>query len=696
MIESSIVINEGTTFMVTDSRGNVPNGTPLGLFKSDTRYLNLYLLRVNGQELLPISHTRKGYIARVSLINPAISADGRMVPEGSLRILRTMSISTNFYETISIKNTNDFPVKLEISLSFDADFLDIFEVKGISALKKGMRAIIKGEEGKNAILLRYKGFDRVIRRTELVFRPTPEIRRDTANFNLEMAPYGTKEINVEAIMTMGSVPIIRQEYAEARKESEASYDRWQRGLTRISTDSEPMNNAIDTCIMDLRSLIINTKEGLLVPAAGIPWFDTIFGRDSLITSFQTLMLNPGLSASTLRYLTLYQGAGVDTVTEGQPGKILHEIRGGELASLYHTQYKPYYGSIDSTPLYLILLSEYHKWTGDDTLISALKPGAEAAARWIDDYGDIDKDGFIEYFHRPDQARLISLDNQGWKDSNDSIVFSDGKLAEPPIALSEVQGYAYDARRRFAALYPGSGVGKRMDAGSVPLKEKYNREFWMPEKEFFAEALDRDKRQVDSITSNPCRGLWSEIIEPVKARKLVGRIFQEDMYSGWGIRTLASSERAYGPRSYHNGPIWPHDNSIIAWGLKKYGYTEEANRIITSLIDACKYFDYRLPELFCGYPRRKGHAPVIYHSTCSPEAWASGSIMLFLQTMLGLYPDAPGGVLYVKPSLPEWINRVTLKNMVVGGERVSIEFKKVKGVTTFDIIGKKGRVRVEPL
>jgi glycogen debranching enzyme len=689
MAASSIVINEGTTFMVTDSRGNVPKGTPLGLFKSDTRYLNSYLLRVNGRELIPAGHDRKGFIAHISLVNPAIRTDGTVIPEGSLHFLRTISISTNFYETISIENTNDFAVKVEVSLSFDADFLDVFEVKGISAGKKGLRGVTRGIEG-NAAILRYEGLDHIIRQTELFFRPVPEIRQDTVYFSLEITPDETKEIAVEGIMTVGSVPIIRQEYAEARKESEAHYDRWQRGLAGISTDSELLNNAIETCIMDLRSLIINTKEGLLVPAAGIPWFDTIFGRDSLITCFQTLMLNPGLSASTLRYLTLYQGTGSSTVTEEQPGKILHEIRGGELASLHHLLYKPYYGSIDSTPLYLILLSEYHKWTGDDGLVSELRPGAEAAARWIDDYGDLDKDGFIEYFHRPDRDQLISLENQGWKDSSNSIVFADGRLARPPIALSEVQGYAYDARRRFAALYKGELTG------ADQLKEKYDRAFWMPEKEYFAEALDRDKRQVDSITSNPCRGLWSEIVEPARAGKLVGRIFREDMYSGWGIRTLASSEKAYDPRSYHDGAVWPHDNSIIAWGLKKYGYAEEANRIITSLLEACKYFDYRLPELFCGYPRKEGQAPVMYHSTCNPEAWASGSIILFIQAMLGLYPDAPNGVLYVRPSLPGWLNRVTLKNMAVGGERISIEFKKIKGVTTFDVIGKKGRIRVEQL
>ena len=692
MVDGTIVINEGTTFMVTDSSGNVPKGTPLGLFRSDTRYLDLYILQVDGKPLIPLSFTRKGYIANISLTNPETEGDGHTIPEGTLHILRTMFISTNFYEKMFIKNTNNFPVKLKLSLSYDTDFRDIFEVKGITQRKRGLRAIIEGDEGKN-IILRYEGLDNVIRRTEFYFKPAPEIFWDTAIFHLDIAPYETREIDVEVVMTLGGVPVIRQEYVTAKKEIEESYDRWQHGLTQISTDSELMNNVVETCILDLRSLIINTKKDLLVPAAGIPWYDTIFGRDSLITCFQTLMLNPSLSASTLRFLTLYQGTKVDSWTDEQPGKILHEIREGELANLHHIPHTPYYGTIDATMLYLILMSEYYKWTGDAKLLSDLKLGAEAAVNWIDSYGDIDKDGFVEYIR---MSERLGLQNQGWKDSHNSIVFSNGTLAQPPIALAEVQGYAYDAKRRFAEMYPDSDLAKKVMSESDQLKDKYNKAFWLPQKNFYAEALDRDKREVDSITSNPCHNLWSGILTPQRAGVVARRILEPDMYTGWGIRTLASSETAYDPQSYHNGSVWPHDNSILSWGLKKYGYAEESNIIITSLIEASRHFDYRLPELFCGYPRKDAEAPVIYHSTCSPQAWASGSIVLFMQTMLGLFPDAPNNVLYVKPSLPEWINLVTIKNMVVGGEKISIEFKRADGKTTFDVIGKTGKIRVEGL
>jgi glycogen debranching enzyme len=403
------------------------------------------------------------------------------------------------------------------------------------------------------------------------------------------------------------------------------------------------------------------------------------------------MLNPSLSASTLRFLTLYQGTKVDTWTDEQPGKILHEIREGELANLHHIPHTPYYGTIDATLLYLILLSEQHRWTGDAKLLSDLKLGAEAAMSWADSYGDIDRDGFVEYIRLSER---LGLQNQGWKDSHNSIVFADGTLATPPIALSEVQGYEYDAKRRFAELYPYEG--KKYLPECAPLREKYNDVFWMEDKSFFAEALDKDKRKVDSITSNPCHGFWSGIMDAPKAQIVAKRIMEPDMFSGWGIRTLSSGEVAYDPQSYHNGSVWPHDNSLIAWGLKKYGYAEEANAIITALLEASKHFDYRLPELFCGYPKEADKAPVIYHSTCSPQAWASGSIILFIQTMLGLYPDAPNNVLYVKPTLPDWLKLVTVKNMVVGGERISIEFRRVNGVTTFDTIGKTGRIRVEGL
>jgi glycogen debranching enzyme len=691
-MDGTIVINEGTTFMVTDGSGNVPRGTPLGLFRSDTRYLNLYLLQLNDKQLIPLSFTRKGYIANISLTNPEIAGNGQPIPEGTLHILRTMFISTNFYEKMFIKNTNGFPVKLKLSLSYDTDFKDIFEVKGISLHRKGLRAIIEGEEGKN-VILRYEGLDNVIRRTEFYFKPTPDIYWDTAIFDLELAPYETREVDVEVVMTLGGVPVIRQEYVTAKKEIEESYDRWQRGLTQISTDNEVMNNVIETCILDLRSLIINTKKDLLVPAAGIPWYDTIFGRDSLITCFQTLMLNPSLSASTLRFLTLYQGTKVDTWTDEQPGKILHEIREGELANLHHIPHTPYYGTIDATLLYLILMSEYYRWTGDLRLLSDLRLGAEAAVKWIDDYGDIDRDGFVEYIR---MSERLGLQNQGWKDSHNSVVFSNGTLAAPPIALSEVQGYTYDARRRFAELYPDAEYSKKLLPDSAHLKDQYNDVFWLSDKNYFAEALDKDKRRVDSVTSNPCHGFWSGILSKPRAELLAKRIMEPDMYSGWGIRTLASGEVAYDPQSYHNGSVWPHDNSIIAWGLKKYGYSDEANKIITSLVEASKHFEYRLPELFCGYPRKGDEPPAIYHSTCSPQAWASGSIVLFLQTMLGLYPDAPNGVLYVKPVLPEWIKLVTVKNMVVGGEKISIEFRRVNGLTTFDTIGKTRKIRVEAL
>lgn len=691
-MNETIVINEGTTFMVTDSGGNVLRGTPLGLFRSDTRYLNLYQLEINGKSMIPLSFTRKGYIANISLTNPELASEEKTVPEGTLHILRTMFISSNFYEKMFIKNTNSFPVKIKLALSYDTDFKDIFEVKGINYSRRGLRAIIEGEDGKN-VILRYEGLDNIIRRTEFYFNPAPEIFWDTAHFDLEVAPYETKEVDVEVVMTLGGVPVMRQEYVTAKKEIEESYERWQKALTQISTDSDVMNNVLETCILDLRSLIINTKKDLLVPAAGIPWYDTIFGRDSLITSFQTLMLNPELSQSTLRFLTIYQGSKIDTWTDEQPGKILHEIREGELANLHHIPHTPYYGTIDATLLYLILMSEYYKWTGDEKLLSDLKAGAEAAVMWMDEYGDIDKDGYVEYIRMSEKLGLL---NQGWKDSHNSIVFSDGRLAQPPIALSEVQGYAYDAKQRFAAMFPDTDLGRRSAAESVSLKDKYNVNFWLPKKEYFAEALDKDKSLVDSITSNPCHGFWSGIMEPLKAERVSKRIFQEDMFSGWGIRTLSSGETAYDPQSYHNGSIWPHDNSIIAWGLKKYGYAEESNRIITSLIDASKHFDYRLPELFCGYPRTGDQSPVIYHSTCSPQAWASGSIVMFMQTMLGLYPDAPNNVLYVKPTLPDWLHLVTVKNMIVGGEKISIEFKQVNGRTTFDTISKTGKIRVEGL
>lgn len=691
-MKETIVINEGTTFMVTDNCGNVPRGTPLGLFRSDTRYLNHYILKVNGTDLVPLSFTRKGYIANISLTNPELPMEGQCVPEGTLHILRTMFISSNFYEKLFIKNTNSFPVKLFLTLSYDTDFRDIFEVKSIEHPRRGLRAIMEGDGGGN-IILRYEGLDNIIRRTEFYFKPAPDIFWDKAVFNVEVAPYETKEVDIEIVMSIGGVPVIRQDFVVAKREIEQSYDQWQKMLTQITTDNDHMNNIIETCILDLRSLIIQTKKGLLVPAAGIPWYDTIFGRDSLITSMQTLMLNPTLARSTLSFLTIYQGNKVDAWKDEQPGKILHEIREGELANLKHIPHTPYYGTIDATMLYIILMSEYYRWTGDIAILSDIRSGAESALMWMSEYGDMDKDGYIEYKR---MSEKLGLTNQGWKDSHDSIVFSDGKIAQPPIALCEVQAYAYDAKKRYVEMFPESDIARIAGKEADILRSRFNDDFWMENKAFYAEALDFEKRSVDSITSNPGQCFFSGVLDERKAGLVAKRLMEDDMFSGWGIRTLSSKEKAFDPQSYHNGSVWPHDNSLIAWGLKKCGYANEANHVISSLIDACKFFDNRLPELFCGYQRVNGQPPIIYHETCSPQAWASGSIILFIQTMLGLYPDAPANILYVKPTLPGWLKYVTVKNLKVGPESVNLEFRRVNGTTTFDVIGKTGKIKVEGL
>ncbi|HKF85474.1 MAG TPA: amylo-alpha-1,6-glucosidase, partial [Candidatus Limnocylindrales bacterium] len=469
----------------------------------------------------------------------------------------------------------------------------------------------------------------------------------------------------------------------------ASYRDWNRGFAEIRTDNELFNLAILRSAGDLR-LLVNDGPG---PdehylAAGVPWFTTLFGRDALLTSFQALAVRPQIAVDTLETLAAYQAADEDAERDMEPGKILHELRSGEMARHGETPHRPYYGTVDATPLWLVLLGATFDWTGDRALVDRLWPNALRALEWIDRYGDRDGDGFVEYERRSDRGLL----NQGWKDSSDGIRDRHGRLARTPIALAEVQGYVFDAKLRIAGLARMRGetdLATRLEAEAERLRQRFEEAFWSEDQGFYAMALDGDKRQADAIGSNAGQCLWTGIVSPERASRVVERLMAPDMFTGWGIRTYASGQAGYNPIGYHTGTVWPHDSSLIAAGFKRYGFQGEANRLCGRIFEASQHFsEFRLPELFCGFDREVSPVPVPYPVACSPQAWAAGSIFLFLETMLGLRPHAVAGELeLVRPELPDWLTKVTITNLRLGDADVDLLVHRWRGGTSAEVIRK---------
>ncbi|MGE5707565.1 MAG: amylo-alpha-1,6-glucosidase, partial [Bacteroidota bacterium] len=464
--------------------------------------------------------------------------------------------------------------------------------------------------------------------------------------------------------------------------------------SQLSTDNAIFNLVLERGVIDLACLTTFHPTGPFLEA-GVPWYTSPFGRDAILTAYQTLMLGSKLAKGVLRYLAAFQGKKDDPFRDEEPGKILHERRFGELASLREIPQTEYYGSIDSTVLFLILLSETFRWTGDLAFVRELWDAVEGALMWIDAYGDLDGDGFVEYETRSE----LGLVNQAWKDSGNSVIFPDASLAETPIAMAEVQGYVYDAKRRTAELCYLMDLrilGDRLVKEAEELKAKFNQDFWCEEDGFYAEALDGKKRKVNTMTSNVGQALWSGIIDMERVPTLVQHLMAPDMFNGWGIRTLSAASPVYNPLSYHNGTVWPHDNSLIAKGFADHGFKEEAVTLMDSLFQTALHFDYyRLPELFCGFGRSvEFSAPVPYPVACSSQSWAAGSTFLLLQSALGLVPDAANSALHViTPMLPPWLEEVNLTNLQVGESTLDLQFMQVNGITTVRVLSKQGKLKV---
>lgn len=700
LASKTLAVKEGETFLYSDLEGNLDHGGDygLGLYSKDTRFLSHFRMTVSGRDpVLLSSSSERAYMSYVDLTNPDLyEGEVLSVPQQTLNIRRIRAINGRLFERVRVKNYNAFAVSIDLEFVFGADFADIFEVRGMLQEQHAPPEDPTVVDGR--IEFGADGLDRVRRVTRIAFGAQPDVltvegRLVTAIFRVHLGPFQTKLVGMTIEPVIGDAEPPGADFDVAVHELRRSYEEWERESTQIVTDNELFNQLLDRSLRDLRALYTETGGGSIL-AAGIPWYVTVFGRDALIASHQLLMVNPRPAREALELLASHQGTRVDDWRDEQPGKILHEVRQGELAGAGVVPHTPYFGSVDSTPWFVILYAQHLRWTGDVAFAERLLPAVESALEWIDRYGDLDGDGFVEYLSRSPRG----IRNQGWKDSHDSMVHADGRMAEPPIALSEVQGYVYLAKTRMADVYGVLGRtedSRRLQDEADLLKQRFNEAFWMEDEKYFAAALDADKRQVRTVMSNPGHGLYCNIVDEEKAIALAKRLLAPDMFSGWGIRTMSKAAAAYNPMSYHNGSVWPHDNALIAAGLKRYGFARSTNRVATALFDAAIQADYlRLPELFCGFTRRTPNRPVSYPVACSPQAWAAGSPFLMLQAMLGISARAHENLLTVnKPHLPTWLNTVEVRNLSVGESRISLVFRREGEITSFSLLSREGDLRV---
>jgi glycogen debranching enzyme len=691
-----LIVKEGELFVYSDEEGHIPafEHSPLGLYFRDTRFLSRYEMTLGGKAPVLLSSTaERNYVCSIEFTNlETKGADGRRIPQTTIHVRRTRLISDRVYEVLRIKNHYGEPVELTVELTFDADFADMFEVRGHRRRKHGTRLAPKFAD--DTLTLAYYGLDEVLRKTTVAFEtPADSVDGTTVVFRLPLQPGERRLLRFSIEVTVPDAPPLSEgDFNTKIGQLRHDYERWFADEADVRTDSERATAVLRRGQSDIRMLNARTPSGRMVMGA-IPWFVAPFGRHALLTGLETLMLDVRPAVEALQVLTHLQGTGDNAYREEEPGKILHELRQGELAGLKAVPHTPYFGAVDTTPLYLLLICEVVMWTGDLEFFELLREPIEAALRWVDG-ADIDGDGFIEY-QRRSRAGLI---NQGWRDAHNAIVHTDGTLAEGPIALAEAQAYVYHAKRRLAAVFGSLGdveLSERLQAEAQALKERFNERFWMEDERYFAMALDGQKRQVATVASTAGHCLWARIVADEHVPAVVQRLMAPDMFSGWGVRTVSKLSTAYNPMSYYNGSIWPFDNALIVRGLKKHGFAQEANRIAGAMFEAAAAHEYsRLPEFFCGFTRREINRPVAYPMACTVDASAAGSVFMMLQALLGLYANAEENVLYVhNPLLPKWLGEVELSNLRIGRSRLGLRFRRNGNQTTFSVRDKQGGVRV---
>jgi glycogen debranching enzyme len=662
----------GNTFVVSDDRGDIEASAtdPTGLFSFDTRHLSRWVLTLDDQRLTALSTDDLQYFESRFFLVPGT---GTVYIDAKQTVIRRRQVADGFHEELTVLNHSNEPIDVKVGIEAASDFADLFEVKDALA-KKGSYST-EVVDGSLRLMYRRDTFSRA---TIISASEPCEMDDDGLTFQIHVEPHSAWKTDIKVSMTVfgtgedeaasGSalawhVPGPRTDLAEDLR-------RWMDASPRLACEWEPLLRSYRRSLIDLAALRFSpiSAGGSSLPAAGLPWFMTMFGRDSIFTSLQALPFSSELAATTLRELGLRQGTRFDDFRDEDPGRILHEMRYGEMTAFEERPHSPYYGCADATPLYVVLLDEYERWTGDVDLVRDLEYEARAALNWIDAYANLQGNGYVSYQRRNEAT---GLENQCWKDSWDSISYRDGRLPGFPRATCELQGYAYDAKMRAARLarsvWNDPKFADELERQAADLKARFNRDFWVEDGEFFAVALDRDGAQVDSLTSNNGHLLWSGIVDDEKAEKIAQHLLGERLFSGWGVRTMAVGEGRYNPIGYHVGTVWPFDNSFIAWGLRRYGFKEEAAMVAAGILEAAEFFDGRLPEAFGGYPRAMTKYPVQYPTACSPQAWSTGAPLLLLRTMLGLEPV--GNNLVVDAALPKHIGRLELLDIPGRWDRI---------------------------
>jgi glycogen debranching enzyme len=697
----NITISQGRTFMLTDPNGEIAPESDAGIFASDTRYISGYRLFVNQRPWKLLTSSQIAfYAASIRLTNPPLTTDefGGEIAENTLGLTIDRTVGEGVHEDLYITNYSGKEVRLFLELALEADFADIFEVRQHRYVQRdNITTMWHPHKREWRTAYDHEDFHRAVS-YEVVAEDTPVgIVNGRIRFDIRLGTMQQWHTCAEIVLEHGqhikrsvyghrSLAILHSSEELTLSHNEASQSdfderqrRWRGRCTSVQTPNDHVYRMCSQAVDDMGALRIydlDVSDMAWVPAGGVPWYVTLFGRDSLIVSLQNMSVAPEFARGALTRLAEYQAKERDDWRDAQPGKILHEVRVGELVHFHKIPFTPYYGAADATILYPIVLAEAYRWTGGPELLASHMETAEACLQWIDRYGDLDGDGFQEYKTFSSQG----FENMHWKDSLDSVVYGDGAQVKQPKATCELQGYVYDAKRAMAQLYHDTGNEARaqeLEAQAETLKRRFNTAFWMDDEGCFAYGLDPHKRQINSVASDAGHCLWSGIADEEKARRTMQRLLQPDMWSGWGVRTISDKNPAYNPYSYHLGSVWPHDNGIIAAGMKRYGHFEEANTVIRGIFDAARAFDmYRLPELFAGLRRlgKRTDFPVLYPGGANiPQAWASGSIFHMMQTILGLRADAGHGRLYVAPTLPRWLPDITLQHLTVGPCTLDLHF-----------------------
>ncbi len=693
------VLKCGDTFAVLNRYGDIEDlgFSQFGLFHAESRHLSRFTMRLNQQQPLLLGSTVREDNAFLSVditnVDTALNTEDSL-PRGTVHLFRSQFLgAASHYEHLRILNYGLEPVRLSLLFQFDADFADIFEVRGTKRARKGDRLpdLVDG----NAAILAYRGLDNVYRRTRLEFSPSPtSLTTREALFRIKLEPKQETSIFTTVACqrdasTNGIIPF-QTAFRSLTRETE----RARSEDIQITTSSESFNAWLNRSSADLRMLIEGNPEGPY-PYAGVPWFSTVFGRDGIITALECLWTSPRIAQSVLKYLAETQATREIPEQDAEPGKILHEMRRGEMAVTKEVPFGRYYGSVDSTPLFVMLAGAYFQRTGDQSLVKEIWPNVQRALQWIDTYGDLDGSGFVQYQQRASKG----LVQQGWKDSQDSVFHADGRLAEPPIALCEVQGYAYAAKRAGALLARAMNepeFAARLDSAAEKLQSKFEDAFWCEEMGMYALALDGEKKQCRVRTSNAGQVLFSKIASHDHAKITAASLMEEHSFCGWGVRTVAACEARYNPMSYHDGSVWPHDNAMIALGFSYYGLQDYVAKILEGLHEASRRVElHRLPELFCGFHRRpEADGPTLYPVACSPQAWAAGSVYMLLQACFGLSVRGPERqICFTNPSLPANLTEVRMHNLRVGDASADFLIRRDGTSVAVEILRKTGNIEI---